>query len=176
MNRSSLSQNIVNKQQQPSWIDDPFNLKGFVATVRKPMNDKANLSNFAEDLVSQYAKFDGESYTLFAEDLSDSDQNELIRLYIESTNRETNECIYGDDFTINSEFNCALLAMLQCDNKKTREEFARVTRDNLFTYYRESLNDVLSAACCNLMHIEMNESGFRQQQDSEHGDIYWGKF
>ncbi|MCF1193169.1 hypothetical protein LRR18_16390, partial [Mangrovimonas sp. AS39] len=83
---------------------------------------------------------------------------------------------YGDDESINSEFLCAMLQMLRDDNAVTRARFAEVTRNNILTYYRQSLNDVLVTACDNYLHMQMNEAGYHAGYDNEHGDIVWGKF
>lgn len=176
MNNNSVSYSNIKNQQPSFWIDDPFELGANAVKGLKPMSHNRALSNYAEDLVSQYAKFHSDAYHLYLDDLPELEQNELARLYLEFANRDTSECIYGDDFTINSEFTCALLAMLSNDNKKTREKLAEVTRKNIITYYKEALNDVLSAACDNLMHVEMNDAGFRSQYDMDNGDVIWSKF
>ena len=176
MNVISLAHTHVQKQQPSSWIDDPFQLGTYVVKGLAPMSHNKNLSNYAEELVGQYAKYCDEQYELSLDMLPDDDQSELVRLYLEATDRETSECVYGDDFTINSNFTCALLAMLQDDTKDTRENFANVTRTNILIYYKDSLNDVLDTACNNFLHMQMNEQGLYAHQDREHGDIVWGKF
>lgn len=176
MNARSLAHNIIKNQELSSWKDDPFQLGAYFVKGLATMNHKSNLSHYANDLVSHYAKYDGDTYTLCLSSLSDDDQNELIRLYIESTGRDTSECVYGDDFTINSDFTCALLSMLKNDNKASREHFADVTRRNLLIYYKDSLNEILEAACDNFLHMQMNENGYHAQQDMEHGDILWRKY
>ncbi|CAB4128309.1 hypothetical protein UFOVP100_23 [uncultured Caudovirales phage] len=165
----------MQNQQKSSWIDDPFNLgKNFVMELT-PISHKKALSNYAEDLVGQYAKYDDDTYELSLSDLPIDEQNELARLYLEASNRDTSECIYGDDFTINSEYTCALLSMLKDDCNESRERFANVTRANILTYYKTPLNDVLEVACDNFLHMQMNEQGYYAQQDN-HGDVVWGKF
>jgi hypothetical protein len=175
MNRSSLSHSHI-KNQQSSWIDDPFQLGTNVIKGLRPMIHKRDLSDFAQDLVGQYAKFDGNSYILNVSDLSETDQNELIRLYLEFSDRDLSECLYGDDFTINSNFTCALLSMLKDDSEKSKQHFADVTLTNLLIYFKDSLNEILGASCDNLLHVQMNDQGYYAQEDQEHGDIFWGKF
>jgi len=140
------------------------------------VNHKINLSNYAEELVAHYAKFEGDQYELFLSDLPESSQNELAWLYLESTNREVNECVHGNDFAIDNDYTCALLAMLQDDSQENRERFAEVTRKNILTYYRESLQSVIDDACYVYYQNIMNEQGYYSHRDMEHGEYYWSKF
>lgn len=140
------------------------------------MNHKQLLNDYAENLVSQYATYQHDNYELCLSKLQEDDQNELLRLYIEANNRETNECIYGDDFSINNDFNCALLAMLQNDCKETRERLAEVTRKNTFIYYKQSLQELIDEACVNFIHNVNNENGYFMHRDMEHGDMHWSKW
>lgn len=176
MNDRSLSHNYVQMQQQSSWIDDPFQLGTHAIKGMTHMSHERNLYNYAEELVGQYAKYEDDQYDLSLNMLPQDEQNELVRLYIESIDRETSECVYGDDFTINSDFTCALLAMLKDDNKKSRANFAEVTRRNILIYYKDSLNDILSAACDNFLHAEMDGQGYCARQDLDSGEVIWGKF
>ncbi len=98
------------------------------------------------------------------------------RLYIESIDREIEYACYGEDETINSEFLCAMLNMLKDDRRETREYFAKITRKNILSYYKKTLNDILSEACRYLEHLGMEESGYTSRIDMEHGDVVWGKF
>lgn len=174
MNRKSLAYSNVQNQQQSSWNDDPFDFECAVKGMN-PMDSKHNLSDYAQELVCQYGDYDGDQYHLPLSNLPDDEQNELVRLYMESTNRETSECVYGDDFTINSSYTCALLAMLKDDCKETRDAFAEVTRNNIILYYTQSLQHVLDYACyellCNINYV----NALQQQQDLNNGEIYWSK-
>ena len=162
------------RNDSESIRNDPFGLGNTVKGLTS-VNHQRNLSNYAEELVAQYAKYDGACYELSLDALSEYDQNELARLYIESTGREVNECIYGDDFTINNEFTCSLLAMLENDCQETREHFAEKTRNNILTYYKKSLDELLVTTCDNYLHAVNNENGYHACQDMEHGDIVWRK-
>ncbi|WP_045099304.1 hypothetical protein [Legionella micdadei] len=139
------------------------------------MNHKINIFNYAEELVAHYAKYRYDQYELSLSDLPESSLNELARLYIEHTNREVNECINGDDFSINNDFTCALLAMLQDDSQENRERFAEVTRKNILTYYKESLQKVLDEACQFYLNNMMNEQGLYARYDLENGDLIWSR-
>ena len=155
----SVSHTNVQNQHKSSWIDDPFNLKGaFEGT--KPVDHKTNLYNHSLDLVSQYARYDNGYYSLNLESIPEEEQNELVRLFLEATGRETSECVYGEDFTIESDYTCALLSMLQNDCAETRENFANVARKNTIVYYNKSLQEVLDEAChdflCNILDEENN--------------------
>lgn len=178
MNLNSVAHTYVQNQSTPSWIDDPFDLKGqfdFVKGVTMVSHEK-RLQDYAQELVALRGKYECDQYYLDLTLLTDEEQNELARLYIEATDRETNECIYGDDFTINSEFNCALLALLQNDTSENRDRFAEVTRNNVITYYRKSLDEVLDQACHDYLCAQMNEAGYYAHQDRESGEVIWGKF
>ena len=174
MNTNNLAY-IYNKNQS-SWKDDPFQLgtkSGFKGVTS--INHSINLSYYAQDLVSQHAKFDGENYDLYISDISTDEQNELARLYLEFTDRDTCECVYGDDLSINSDYTCALLAMLKNDCKETRDVFASVTRKNIITYYTRSLQEVLDQACYEHLRNVNDEEGLFAHHDSEHDEIRWGR-
>ena len=146
MNKSMLSH--INMQNQALW-------NGVVAGAS--LNNERALQNYAEELVSTYAHYMDEQYYLSLDELPEPEQNELVRLYMEFTDRETSECIYGNDFSIENDFTCALLSMLSNDCQKTRDELSNVMRKNIITYYSDSLQKVLDDAC-------------------ESGNVVWGKF
>jgi len=155
-------------------IDDPFDLKGAFAGSTN-MSHQKNLEVFTEQLVANYARYTADQYELHLEMLSEDDQSELARLYLESIDREIEGACYGDDDSMNSDFLCALLAMLKNDCKETRENFAKVTRKNILIYYRSTLDEILSAACDNFLHCSMNEQGYYANYDEWHGDVIWKK-
>lgn len=172
MNATSLAHIDIINQQKPSWNDDPFDLKGSFAGVAK-MNHQRNLEDFAQELVYLYGIKSAGNYNLQLSKLSDDDQNELVRLYLEANGRELTECVNGNDFSIENEYTCALLAMLKDDCKETREAFADITRKNILTYYSESLQNVLDEGCHDLFCHLNNEAGYHSYQDQESGDICW---
>jgi hypothetical protein len=171
---NALSLAYSNAKKQPLWIDDPFDLKGFVTGVT-PLSHQRTLEEYAQELVSSYGEFIGDQYELNLEKLSSPYQLELVRLYIESIDREIEWACYGDDQSINSDFLCAMLAMLKDSNPKTRANFAQVTTRNLLAYYGEALQNVLDEACHDLHCNEMNNAGYHQEQDMEHGDFRWSR-
>ena len=137
------------------------------------MNHRRTLELYAEELVSYHSKYDGDNYTLLFSKLSDDEQNELARLYVEYTERDLCECVNGNDLSINNDYTCALLAMLQDDCHETRERFAEVTRKNIITYYKKQLQDVLNEACNTYMYNINEENGLYAHVDMEHGDVVW---
>ena len=172
MNNISLAQAIT--KNQPSWNDDPFELNGEFAGVASLSNEK-KLSNFTEELVSHYAKWNSDQYELSLDMLPEFEKNELVRLYIEYTNRDTSECIYGNDFSIDNDYTCALLAMLKDDNKETRDAFAQITRKNIIAYYLNDLQKCLDDACHDCLESSMNDTGYYYGQDMHSGDMEWRK-
>jgi hypothetical protein len=175
MNKISLSHNNIQNQQDSSWNDDPFDLKGAFAGVAN-MNHTTNLRDYAEALVANYAKYVDDQYELFLSNLPGDEQNEVARLFIEASDREVNECVYGNDFSIESDYTCALLAMLRDDCVDTRENFAQVTRKNILTYYHKSIQDVLDTACNSYFHLVNNESSNHAHYDLEHDGNCGSKF
>lgn len=175
MNQSSVAHAYVQNQPMSSWNDDPFDLKGSFAGVANMKNNRS-VNDYAEELVSHYAKYECDQYELSLDMLPEDEQNELVRLYIESTGRELTECVNGNDFSIDNEYTCALLNMLKDDCKETREHFAEVTKKNILTYYRGSLDELLDNACENYLHAINNDNGRYACRDMEHGDIVWRKF
>lgn len=160
MNINSLAHKFV-QNQQPSWIDDPFDLKGAFAGVAN-MNKKQSIESHAEELVATYATYAGAEYTLTLDMLPSHEQFEFARAYIEFIDREIEWACYGSDESINSDFLCALLEMLKDNNEETRENFAIVTCRNILVYYKKSLNKLLENAC----------TSYTAHDDNE---ISWGK-
>ena len=154
--------------------NDPFGLGNNVKGLAN-LNHQRNLSNYAEDLVSQYAKYTCDQYELSLDMLPEHEQYELARLYIEFTEREITECVNGDDFSINNDYTCALLSMLKHNSKETREKFAQITMRNILVYYKESIQETLDDACHFVQENEMEDQGFYASRDMEHGDIVWRK-
>lgn len=175
MNKPSLSHNYAQKQLPSSWTDDPFNLKGAFKGLT-PVTHKRNLNEYAEELAYNYGRADGDNYFLSFYHLPEEEQNELAHLYMEATERDTSECVHGDDFSINNNYTCALLALLKEDCQETRDTFADVTRKNILTYYTPALQLILDEACNELHCNMMNEQGYSSRQDLESGDVIWGKY
>lgn len=162
-------------QNQSSWNDDPFELNGAVQGAAS-MNHCQRLYFHAEEVISRHAKFDGECYNVAFSSLPEYEQNELARLYLESIERETSECIHGDDFSIDNKFVCALLKMLKNDCRETRESFADVTRRNIILYHHSDIQNFLDEVCDDLLRNQFNEEGFYSQQCKDSGDLIWSKY
>ncbi len=175
MNTISLMHNTIQNQQQTSWIDDPFELKGKFTGVMN-VNHQRNLQDYAYELVSTYGKYDYDSCELNLSNIPAEEQNELARLYIEATGRDIAECVNGTDFSIENDYTCALLAMLQNDSVSTRRHFAAITRNNIISYYTDVLQEEIDRQCNNFMHSLHNELDMHSHQDRDHGDVVWGKF
>jgi hypothetical protein len=174
MSTSSLEQSINKNQQKSSWIDDPFDMKGTVIGMT-PMSIKQQLNFFAQELVGEYGSYNFDSCTIKLSDIPEYEQNNLVRLYIEFTGREFTECVNGQDFSIDNDYSCALLSMLQNDCKKTRDHFAEVTRNNILSYYSKSLQELLDTACQNYLYDLNTEAGYHYEQDRDTGEVSWSK-
>lgn len=170
---NALSLVYFNAQKQESWKDDPFGFNGLVTGVTKISDNQQNLKNYALEMVASFGKFKSDHYELTLDMLSSPYQLEFARLYIESIDREIESACYGDDQSINSDFICALLAMLKDSNPRTRAKFAQVTTVNVLTYYKDTLNNLLETACEDFYSSEMYGAGYRCEQDMEHGDFVW---
>lgn len=173
MYNNSVAHNYAQNQAVTSWNDDPFNLKGAFAGVAN-MNHEKNLTDYAEKLVAHYAKFENNQFELHLDMLPEEEQNELARLYIEANGRELTECVNGNDFTIENDYTCALLAMLKNNNAETQAAFADITRKNILIYYKDSLNDVIALACDTQFQNLLNEESYCAHLDSEPGYIAGG--
>lgn len=172
MLNKSVKQIYIGNQQNSSWNDDPFDLKGYVTGVT-PLSHQCSLENYALELVSSYGEFIGNQYELDLDKISLPYQLKLVHLYIESIDRELEWACYGEDQSINSDFLCAMLSMLKDSTPKTRNNFAQVTTRNLLSYYKKPLQEILDIACHDLYRSEMNEAGYHSQYDMDNGDMIW---
>jgi hypothetical protein len=140
------------------------------------LNHERKLIEFTNDLITHYADFKDNQYTLNFSDISEFDQDELVRLYIELTGRELTECVNGLDYSIDNEYTCALLNMLENNCKERRDYFASVVRDNVVKHYSQSLQGYINDACQNYFIKEMNDNGIFSTIDKENGEVVWGAF
>src|SRR6185503_16863651 len=172
MHERSVSHAIIKNQD----IDnDPWNL-GVHFTKGLVMSKEKRLSNFAEELVATNARLSCDQYYLSFDSLSDDDKNELARLYIDASDRDLSECLYGDDLSIDNEYTCALMSMLKDKSQESIEKFAEVTRNNIIKYYEETLQAIIDDACDTYLRNINEANGYHSHIDQEHGDVYWGKF
>lgn len=161
MLHNSLSHKHIKNQQNASWNDDPFELKGFFEGA-PILNRQRNLSDYAQELVATYAKYSNSHYEISLDMIPEEELNELARLYIESIDREIEWACYGEDESINSSFLCSLLAMLKDNNKESRESFAETTRKNILIFYKESLDSLIQIACEEYFNTIANEEEYEQ--------------
>lgn len=169
---NALSLAYSNAQKQSSWIDDPFDMKGFTG-VKRVSDHQRNLDNYIQELVASYGIYCQDHYEIKLEMLTEEEQDELVHLYIESIDREIEWACYGNDESINSDFLCDMLSMLKCNDDESREKFAETTRRNLRCYYKDKLEDLLMTGCDIYYNAEMNEAGYRAEFDLDHGDVIW---
>ena len=154
-------------------IDDPFDFDSNTFQGLKLVSPTRNLSDYAQELVYNHGIYDGEFYNLSFKKLHEDEQAELVRLFMESTDRDTSECVHGDDFSIENDYTCALLALLKNDCQETRDTFADVTRKNVIKYYSKTLQDVLNDASNDLLCSLNDEQGLLSYQDKDSGDVCW---
>ena len=140
------------------------------------MNHNKNLHTYVENLVSDYSTYDGSTYNLFFHDLPTEEQGELARLYLETTDRETTECVHGNDFSIDNNYTCALLALLKEDTQENKERFAEVTRNNVITHYEDILQKIINQACNNYLHTDKSEQGLSARHCPDNGEIYFSRY
>jgi hypothetical protein len=171
MNALSLAHSNIKKQS--SMIDDPFDFDSNTFQGLKLVSTKRSLSDYAQELVYNHGTYDGEFYNLSFTKLHEDEQSELVRLYMDSTDRDTSECVHGDDFSIDNDYTCALLALLKNDCQETRDTFADVTRKNVIKYYSKALQDVLNDASITLTYSLNEEHGSFAYQDKDSGDLEW---
>lgn len=171
MNKQSIEHNNLQKQ---SWNDDPFDLPWPSQGVTT-LTFERDLHFYAQELVAHYGQFDGECYNVTFDSLPEFAQNELSAKYFEYTDRETSACVHGNDYALDNDFTCAILAMLKDDNKKTREAFAEVTRNNIIKHYEKDLQKVLDDACHDYLHSINNEQGLFAGTCRDSGDLVWSK-
>jgi len=174
MNVVSLAQGIIKKQQESSWKDDPFDL-GIGLNLKNNTSNKERLYDYAQQLAYYHGKSKYSEYRVNLAAIPEYEQHELIRLYLEYTDRDLSECIYGNDFSINNDFTCALLSLLQDDSQENRDRFAHATMRNLVIYFSNALQDVLDEACHDMVCSINRDNGNSSYQDKETGEFEWRK-
>lgn len=163
--------NAQNQQRNDDHFG--FNNNGFVNGVTRMSDHVRSLNDYTIELVSSHAKRYSDHYELELQNLPSQSQLELARLYIESIDREIEYACYGEDQTLNSDFLCAMLAMLKDNTPAARAKFAQVTIRNILVSYKSELQELLDTACDELFSNEMNEAGYRADYDYDNGDMIW---
>jgi len=172
MNKSIVTHN--NLKNQSSWNDDPFDLPWSVNGVTS-LSHVRDLHFYAQELVLQYGKFESECYNVTFSQLPEYAQKELSRLYLEYIDRDWSDCLNGNDYSIDNDFTCALLAMLKNDCQRTRQAFAEIACKNIIVHFEKDLQKILDDACHDCLEGSMNENGYRAVQSRESGDVEWRK-
>lgn len=179
MNALSLAYNNKKNQENiASWTDDPFNLKGGftgVSIVPKINHHQRSLNDYTQELVYNHAQPIDDGYVINLDSLPMPSQLELARLYIETIDREIEWACYGEDQTLNSDFLCAILAMLKDNTPNAQANFAQITTSNILKYYKNTLQELLDIACQDYFLNEMSNGGYSSEIDNEHGDISWSR-
>ncbi len=173
MNKAIVQQN--NLKNQSSWNDDPFDLPWSMSQGVTNLSHTRNLHFYAQDVVLQYGKFESECYNVTFSELPECTQNELVRLYLEYTDRDLSDCVNGTDYSIDNDYTCALLAMLKNDCARTRQSFAETVRLNLTKHFDKDLQKVLDDACLDCAANMYNEHGYSIRQSRDTGDAEWVK-
>lgn len=133
-----------------------------------------NLINYVDELINLKGRHADETIYLQLADLDDDEKKELAALAIEDADRDCiSECVCGDDFSINSEYNCALIKMLNHDSKENRDDFARITANNTVKYFEKSLNELISERVVEVIHEDMNERGYYGHVSRKSGELEW---
>lgn len=172
MNKTMLAQNNLLNQEQ-SRNDCPFDLPWSSQGVTS-LSVERDLHLYAQELVEQYGRFDGECYNVTFDQLSDHDQSTLLAKYFEFNDRDT-ECVNGNDFSVDNDYSCALLKMLKDNTQENQANFATTVHRNITTYYQKSIQKVLDDACNDYLHNVNNEAGLFACIDRDSGEIDWRK-
>lgn len=173
MNKATLTHIELPNQPEPSWLDGMYD--GTYANGHVMSNEQL-LDDYTDELVLTRAHHQHNEYTLTLDMLTEDEQHELARLYIESIDREIEWACYGEDQTLNSDFLCALLSMLKDNNDETRQRFAEITQQNVLVYYKKTLNALLQDACNRVLHNQMHHLGYYPSRDTEHDEIIWRSY
>lgn len=136
-------------------------------------NNIQKLTDYAQDLVSIYGKYDGDVYTLRLSLLPDDEQGKLAMLYLETLDRDLSECVHGNDFTTNNDYTCALLQLLKNDSQENRDAFAEVTRFNVIKYFSKDLQQLLDDACNQHLHNHYDDAGMYAAYRADNNELYW---
>lgn len=138
------------------------------------MESQKILNKYIHELITSYGKLTNDNYTLCFSTLHDDEQGELVKLYMEANGLETTECVHGNDFNINNAYTNALLKMLESDTPETREDFAKLVKRNIITYYANPIQSEIDDACNDYLHEEHNAHGYYAKRTNT-GDFYWSK-
>jgi hypothetical protein len=129
------------------------------------MNHIKTLQQYARLLVVEKSGYDelSDCYILALDKLDMDERMELCRLFIESKDRDMEFMLDGirdGDHSMDSEFNCKLLAMLSDYNDLNRDNLIDTMIANLFNYASEDLQDILDNACDDYQQELKENKGF----------------
>lgn len=158
--------------KQTSRNDDPFNLRGAFKGLDMSKHQN-NLDKYIANIADDYATENRDGMSLDLSMLPKQETDKLLRLYIESIDRETENAHLGLDESANSSFYCALQAMLADNNEDTKQQLADTINANMLEYYKEVLNRLLEDGCNKLFAYRMEGEGFYLARDEQEGSYYW---
>jgi len=134
---------------------------GFMKTGRYPYSFTKQLNNSIDGFIREFGVLDiDEGYSLSFENLDELEQGELVALYLESIDRDVSECVWGKDFTINSEYVCALIKMLGNPSQENKESFADTIQQNCISYFENSIQDIIDSRCDWVYRDWLENAGF----------------
>ena len=140
------------------------------------MNPNTVLRQHINSLVSDYAIFNGNNYELFFDNLSDTDQGDSVKYYLETIDRDINEAIYNDDFDINNDLTVNLLQILSSNSKEDKIKFAEVARENTIKYFKNDLQELITEACQEYQDNRYDEHGYTAHQAQDNGETIWCRY
>lgn len=138
-------------------------------SIRTKVIEK-ELKNYAYDLISQYAKWDGDSYYINWNRIPEDEREELIAIMVELDGDEfsiinQNDSKYRDDIMTN------MVKMIKSGDMDAKLDFAECVKKAAFHYYEQHAIDYLDEIAGEYTHDTLADNGLCLRQDRDHGDF-----
>lgn len=138
-------------------------------SMREKVIEK-EMYNYGMDLVSSYAKWDGDGYYLDWNRIPEDEQGEFIAIMTDLDGKDfspicENEESFRDDIL------AKIVLMLKRDDMEAKLDFAECVKKATRKYFEERAIEYLDDLTNEYTHEELADRGLCLRQDRDHGDF-----
>lgn len=143
--------------------------KGISMDTRYNQADK-EVEHFANEIVNEYAEWDGEGYSVDWYKLHPTEQNKLIALMV---NRDGKDFLAIGENRENyrDEILSTLITMVKADTHESNLNFAECVKKAVRYYYEDDALELIDRHSRYYTQETLREQGLRLTQDPNHGDF-----
>jgi hypothetical protein len=143
------------------------------------MNYPKDIIRFVEDVISDYAKYDGDSdsYHVDIDDLPDFTRYEFAVKMMSLDDMLASEATGPDNPDYEKKMLPALTRYLMNSTDRDEEiEFCNAWREGVSAYFNNTFQELLDEYGHTKRCDEMHDAGFHQRMMPDNGEVYWSRY